>query len=109
MTFGYWRLFLNHCVIFDRPRTVCFPDHFESLQDHLAHIQEARQAVDALREDHERQKQARALEEQRLKQIQMQQKVDLMRQKKHVSFYPFFTKSVYILRLLVRLLIVLSQ
>lgn len=63
-----------------------FSDHFESLQDSLAHIQEARQAIDALREDHERQKQARIIEEQRLKQIQMQQKVDLMRQKKHVSF-----------------------
>ncbi|KAL3981499.1 VHS domain family protein [Acanthocheilonema viteae] len=58
-------------------------NHFESLQDSLAHIQEARQAIDALREDHERQKQARIMEEQRLKQIQMQQKVDLMRQKKH--------------------------
>uniref|UniRef100_A0A915PHA4 Hepatocyte growth factor-regulated tyrosine kinase substrate n=1 Tax=Setaria digitata TaxID=48799 RepID=A0A915PHA4_9BILA len=58
-------------------------NHFESLQDSLAHIQEARQAVDALREDHERQKQARIMEEQRIKQIQMQQKVDLMRQKKH--------------------------
>uniref|UniRef100_A0A8R1XXB7 VHS domain-containing protein n=1 Tax=Onchocerca volvulus TaxID=6282 RepID=A0A8R1XXB7_ONCVO len=58
-------------------------NYFESLQDSLAHIQEARQAIDALREDHERQKQARIMEEQRLKQIQMQQKVDLMRQKKH--------------------------
>ncbi|VDK83213.1 unnamed protein product [Litomosoides sigmodontis] len=58
-------------------------NHFESLQDSLAHIQEARQAIDALREDHERQKQVRIMEEQRLKQIQMQQKVDLMRQKKH--------------------------
>ncbi|MCP9266169.1 Hepatocyte growth factor-regulated tyrosine kinase substrate [Dirofilaria immitis] len=58
-------------------------NHFESLQDSLAHIQEARQAIDALREDHERQRQARIMEEQRLKQIQMQQKVDLMRQKKH--------------------------
>lgn len=57
----------------------------ESLQDHLAHIQEARQAVNALREDHLRQKQQRALEEQRMRQVQMQQKVDLMRQKKHES------------------------
>lgn len=51
----------------------------------MAHIQEARQAVNALREEHERQKQERALEEQRNRQRQMQQKVDLMRQKKHVS------------------------
>lgn len=58
-------------------------NHFESLQDHLAHIQEARQAVNALREDYERRKQERAIEEQRLRQQQMQQKVDLMRQKKH--------------------------
>lgn len=60
-------------------------NYFESLQDHLAHIQEARQAVNALREDHERRKQEKALEEQRMRQQQMQQKVDLMRQKKHES------------------------
>lgn len=58
-------------------------NYFESLQDKLAHIQEARQAIDSLREDYERQKRERALEEQKLKQMQMQQKVDLMRQKKH--------------------------
>ncbi|KHN83593.1 Hepatocyte growth factor-regulated tyrosine kinase substrate [Toxocara canis] len=58
-------------------------NYFESLQDHLAHIQEARQAVNALREDYERRKQERAVEEQRLRQQEMQQKVDLMRQKKH--------------------------
>ncbi|VDK21938.1 unnamed protein product [Anisakis simplex] len=61
-------------------------NYFESLQDHLAHIQEARQAVNALREDYERRKQERALEEQRLRQQQMQQKVDLMRQKKHREY-----------------------
>lgn len=53
----------------------------------MAHIQEARQAVDALREDYERQRRERALEEQKMKQLQMQQKVDLMRQKKHVRIH----------------------
>uniref|UniRef100_A0A7E4V318 Hepatocyte growth factor-regulated tyrosine kinase substrate n=1 Tax=Panagrellus redivivus TaxID=6233 RepID=A0A7E4V318_PANRE len=58
-------------------------EFFERLQDHLAHIQESRQAVNALREEHERQRQERLLAEQRERQSQMQQKLMVMRAKKH--------------------------
>lgn len=57
------------------------------MQDHIAHIQEARQAVNALREEHERQRHERLMEEQRQRQLQMQQKLEYMRVKKHVRFY----------------------
>uniref|UniRef100_A0A914Z143 Hepatocyte growth factor-regulated tyrosine kinase substrate n=1 Tax=Panagrolaimus superbus TaxID=310955 RepID=A0A914Z143_9BILA len=57
-------------------------EYFERLQDHLAHIQESRQAVNALREEHERQRQERLLAEQRERQAQMQQKLSIMRIKK---------------------------
>uniref|UniRef100_A0AC34GXG7 Hepatocyte growth factor-regulated tyrosine kinase substrate n=1 Tax=Panagrolaimus sp. ES5 TaxID=591445 RepID=A0AC34GXG7_9BILA len=53
-------------------------EYFERLQDHLAHIQESRQAVNALREEHERQRQERLLAEQRERQAQMQQKLSIM-------------------------------
>uniref|UniRef100_A0AC35GB88 Hepatocyte growth factor-regulated tyrosine kinase substrate n=1 Tax=Panagrolaimus sp. PS1159 TaxID=55785 RepID=A0AC35GB88_9BILA len=59
-------------------------EYYERLQDHLAHIQESRQAVNALREEHERQRQERLLAEQRERQAQMQQKLAIMRIKKHV-------------------------
>jgi len=60
-------------------------EYYESLQDHLAHIHEARQAVNALREEHSRKVQERLMEEQRLRQAAMQQKVEVMRHKRHVS------------------------
>ena len=59
--------------------------HYESLQDKLAQLRDAREALDALREDH-REKRRREMEElERQRQIQMAQKLDVMRQKKHVS------------------------
>ncbi len=58
--------------------------YFESLQDNLSHIGEARQAVDALREEHERRRLEELAEAQRQRQIQMQAKLDVMRHKKHV-------------------------
>lgn len=54
------------------------------MQDHLAHIQEARQAVNALRDEFETQRQEQLKDEQYRRRIQMQQKLDFMRQKKHV-------------------------
>lgn len=65
-------------------------ENYERLQDHLAHIQESRQAVNALREEHERQRQERLLAEQRERQAQMQQKLAIMRIKKHVIISPDF-------------------
>ncbi|KAI6187113.1 Hepatocyte growth factor-regulated tyrosine kinase substrate [Aphelenchoides besseyi] len=58
-------------------------EHFEGLQDRLAHIQETRQALNALREEHENQRRARLEEEQRLRQQQILQKLEAVRQQKH--------------------------
>ncbi|ULT96640.1 hypothetical protein L3Y34_004892 [Caenorhabditis briggsae] len=57
--------------------------YYEGLQDHLANIGEARQAIDEMREEHERKRQERMAEEQRLRQAQMQQTLEMMRIKKH--------------------------
>lgn len=57
--------------------------NYEALQDKLAQLRDAREALDALREDH-REKRRRELEElERQRQIQMAHKLDIMRQKKH--------------------------
>ncbi|KAE9411894.1 hypothetical protein Angca_004702, partial [Angiostrongylus cantonensis] len=56
----------------------------ETLQDHLAHISEARLAVDELRAEHERRRHERLAEEQRQRQTQMKQTLEMMRMKKHV-------------------------
>uniref|UniRef100_A0A1I7UEG3 Hepatocyte growth factor-regulated tyrosine kinase substrate n=1 Tax=Caenorhabditis tropicalis TaxID=1561998 RepID=A0A1I7UEG3_9PELO len=57
--------------------------YYEGLQDHLANIGEARQAINEMREEHERKRQERLAEEQRLRQAQMQQTLEMMRMKKH--------------------------
>ena len=70
--------------------------HYETLQDKLAQLRDAREALDALREDY-REKKRREMEElERQRQIQMQLKLDIMRQKKHVSSanIPQLTMSV---------------
>ncbi|KAL4240613.1 hypothetical protein ACF0H5_001404 [Mactra antiquata] len=60
-----------------------FRAQYESLQDKLAQLRDAREALDALREDH-REKKRREMEElERQRQIQMAHKLDIMRQKKH--------------------------
>ncbi|KIH67017.1 FYVE zinc finger [Ancylostoma duodenale] len=58
--------------------------YYESLQDHLGHISEARLAIDELRAEHERRRQERLAEEQRQRQAQMKQTLEMMRMKKHV-------------------------
>ena len=61
-----------------------FPDHYESLQDKLAQMKDAREALDALREEH-REKRRREMEElERQRQIQLAAKLEVMRQKKQV-------------------------
>ncbi|XP_054155324.1 hepatocyte growth factor-regulated tyrosine kinase substrate-like [Oppia nitens] len=56
--------------------------HFESLQDKLGQIRDARAALDALREEHREQMRREAEEAERLRQQQMAQKLEIMRKKK---------------------------
>lgn len=59
--------------------------YYEGLQDKLAQIRDARGALNALREEH-REKLRRAAEEaERQRQIQLAQKLEIMRQKKQVG------------------------
>ncbi|GAB1609347.1 hepatocyte growth factor-regulated tyrosine kinase substrate-like isoform X4 [Argonauta hians] len=57
--------------------------HYECLQDKLAQLRDAREALDALREDHREKRRREQEEQERLRQIQMSQKLEIMRQKKH--------------------------
>lgn len=60
--------------------------YYEGLQDKLAQIRDARGALSALREEH-REKLRRAAEEaERQRQIQLAQKLEIMRQKKQVRW-----------------------
>lgn len=62
--------------------------YYEGLQDKLAQIRDARGALSALREEH-REKLRRAAEEaERQRQIQLAQKLEVMRQKKQVWQLP---------------------
>ncbi|XP_059491288.1 hepatocyte growth factor-regulated tyrosine kinase substrate [Neocloeon triangulifer] len=56
--------------------------HFEGLQDKLAQLRDARAALDALREEHREKLRRQAEEQDRIRQMQMAQKLDMMRQKK---------------------------
>ncbi|XP_065332917.1 hepatocyte growth factor-regulated tyrosine kinase substrate isoform X1 [Cloeon dipterum] len=56
--------------------------HFEGLQDKLAQLRDARAALDALREEHREKLRRQAEEQERIRQMQMAQKLDMMRQKK---------------------------
>uniref|UniRef100_A0A1E1XHY8 Hepatocyte growth factor-regulated tyrosine kinase substrate n=1 Tax=Amblyomma aureolatum TaxID=187763 RepID=A0A1E1XHY8_9ACAR len=57
-------------------------EYYEGLQDKLAQIRDARAALDALREEHREQLRREADEAERQRQIQMAQKLHIMRQKK---------------------------
>lgn len=61
-----------------------FPGSYEALQDKLAQLKDAREALDALREDHLEKRRREREELERQRQIQMAQKLEIMRQKKHV-------------------------
>ncbi|KAK3590950.1 hypothetical protein CHS0354_034521 [Potamilus streckersoni] len=56
---------------------------YEALQDKLAQLKDAREALDALREDHLEKRRREREEFERQRQIQMAQKLEIMRQKKH--------------------------
>lgn len=63
---------------------VLWPVYYEGLQDKLAQVRDARAALNALRDEH-REKLRRAAEEsERQRQIQLAQKLEIMRQKKQV-------------------------
>lgn len=62
----------------DEARTNC-----ERLQDKINQIRDARAALDALREDYRDQMRRAAEEAERIRQQQMAQKLEIMRQKKH--------------------------
>lgn len=53
--------------------------HYEGLQDKLAQLRDAREALDALREEHRAKKQREMEELERQRQIQLQQKLELLR------------------------------
>lgn len=57
-------------------------EYYEGLQDKLAQIRDARAALDALRDEHREQLRREADEAERQRQIQMAQKLHIMRQKK---------------------------
>ncbi|VDP04911.1 unnamed protein product [Soboliphyme baturini] len=57
--------------------------YFETLQDKLTQIRDAREAVDALREEHQQRRQYEMMEQQRQRHLQMVAKLESMRIKKH--------------------------
>ncbi len=64
--------------------------YYENLQDKLSQLKDAREALNALREDHLENKQRLALERERQRQMQLAVKLDDMRQKKQVKNNCFF-------------------
>lgn len=56
---------------------------YEGLQDQLAHIVDARSAVNQLRDENVQRRRAQLEAEQRMRQAQMKQTLDMMRMKKH--------------------------
>lgn len=58
--------------------------YYEGLQDKLAQIRDARGALNALREEHQEKLRRAAEEAERQRQIQLAQKLEIMRQKKQV-------------------------
>ncbi|CAL8090354.1 unnamed protein product [Calicophoron daubneyi] len=59
--------------------------YFEGLQDKLSQLREAREALDALRLDHAARRQMEEQEAARLRQLQMMQKLEIMRQQKRTT------------------------
>lgn len=74
--------------------TVSSSVYYEGLQDKLAQVRDARAALNALRDEH-REKLRRAAEEaERQRQIQLAQKLEIMRQKKQVIKSVFFSLTL---------------
>lgn len=66
-------------------RIFFFVAYYEGLQDKLGQLKDAREALNALREDHLENKKRQALERERQRQMQLAVKLDDMRQKKQVK------------------------
>jgi len=75
--------------------------HFEGLQDKLAQLRDARAALDALRDEHRDKLRRHAEEQERIRQMQMAQKLDMMRQKKQE--YLQYQRHLALQRIQVRL------
>jgi len=59
--------------------------HYESLQDKLAQLRDARDALTSLRDEHAEKRRIEAEEKAKRKQIQMMQKLDVLRKQKQVG------------------------
>jgi hypothetical protein len=66
---------------------ILFLAYYESLQDKLSQLKDAREALNALRDDHLENKKRQALERERQRQVQLAVKLDDMRQKKQVKIF----------------------
>jgi len=71
--------------------------YYESLQDKLSQLKDAREALNALREEHNENKKQQALERERQRQIQLAVKLDDMRQKKQA--YLEYQRQLHLQRL----------
>lgn len=69
--------------------------YYEGLQDKLGQLKDAREALNALREEHGENKRRQAMERERLRQIQLAAKLDDMRQKKQVELIFFFIRHLF--------------
>ena len=61
---------------------------YEGLQDKLGRLKDAREALNALREEHLETRQRQAVGRERQRQLQLAVKLDDMRQKKQVCLFP---------------------
>jgi hypothetical protein len=67
--------------------------YYENLQDKLNQIKDAREALNALREEHIENKKRQAFERERQRQIQLALKLGDMRQKKQVNLFAIEIKK----------------
>jgi growth factor-regulated tyrosine kinase substrate len=74
--------------------------YYEGLQDKLAQVKDARAALDALREEHHEKLRRQAEDAERIRQMQMAHKLEIMRKKKQeylqVSASSHITQMCYI-------------
>ena len=70
--------------------------YYESLQDKLSQLKDAREALNALRDDHLESKRRQALERERQRQVQLAVKLDDMRQKKQVNTFRIYGFDCFI-------------
>ncbi len=87
-----WSLFMGSkaCIIvtfsikFALAHSFVLAAYFEALQDKLAQLKDARDALDALRDEHREKRRREEEERERQRQIQMAKKLEVLRQKKQV-------------------------